>query len=149
MPLTAATGRWYLCDTYRYEIYVDFGSGASVDLPAMTLSHTHARELKKGSAELLILSLVETRARHGYEIGKLIEQRSDGAITFSAAALYPLLYRLEKRGWIQGRWVEKAGERRRRFYRLTPSGRRILDEQRSTWRAFAAAIDRIAGTGEA
>ena len=113
------------------------------------LSHTHARELKKGSAELLILSLVETRARLGYEIGKLIEQRSGGAITFSAAALYPLLYRLEKRGWIQGRWVERAGQRRRRFYALTPSGRRILDEQRTTWRAFAAAIDRIAGTGEA
>jgi len=115
----------------------------------LRLSHTHARELKKGSAELLILSLVETRARHGYEIGKLIEQRSDGAITFSAAALYPLLYRLEKRGWIQGRWVERAGQRRRRFYALTPSGRRILGEQRTTWRAFAAAIDRIAGTGEA
>ncbi len=109
----------------------------------------HARELKKGSAELLILSLVEARARHGYEIGKLIEQRSDGAITFSAAALYPLLYRLEKRGWIQGRWVEQAGQRRRRFYKLTAAGRRMLDEQRSTWRAFAAAIDRIAGTGEA
>ena len=80
---------------------------------------------------------------------KLIEQRSGGAITFSAAALYPLLYRLEKRGWIQGRWVERAGQRRRRFYALTSSGRRILDEQRTTWRAFAAAIDRIAGTGEA
>src|SRR5215210_1338787 len=113
------------------------------------IDRMHARELKKGSAELLILSLVEVRARHGYEIGKLIEQRSDGAITFSAAALYPLLYRLEERGWIQGRWVERAGQRRRRFYALTPSGHRILDEQRTTWRAFAAAIDRIAGTGEA
>ena len=106
----------------------------------------HARELKKGSAELLILSLVESRARHGYEIGKLIEQRSGGAIIFSAAALYPLLYRLEKRGWIQGRWVEQAGQRRRRFYKLTAAGRLMLDEQRSTWRAFAAAINRIAGT---
>ncbi len=112
------------------------------------LARMHARELKKGSAELLILSLVEARARHGYEIGKLIEQRSGGAITFSAAALYPLLYRLEKRGWIQGRWVEQAGQRRRRYYRLTPDGRRVLGEQRSAWRAFAAAINRIAGTGE-
>jgi PadR family transcriptional regulator, regulatory protein PadR len=115
----------------------------------LDVSRMHARELKKGSAELLILSLVESRARHGYEIGKLIEQRSDGAITFSAAALYPLLYRLEKRGWIQGRWVEQPGQRRRRFYKLTAAGRRMLDEQRSTWRAFAAAIDRIAGTGQA
>lgn len=113
------------------------------------ISPTHGRELKKGSAELLILSLIETRARHGYEIGKLIEQRSQGAIRFSAAALYPLLYRLEKRGWIDGKWVEQAGQRRRRYYRLTPSGRRVLGEQRTAWQAFAAAINRIAGLDEA
>jgi PadR family transcriptional regulator PadR len=104
------------------------------------------RELKKGSAELLILALVETRARHGYEIGKLIETRSDGVLRFSAAALYPLLYRLEKRRWIEGKWLEQAGQRRRRYYRLTPAGRRMLDEQRSGWRAFVGAINRIAGT---
>ena len=113
------------------------------------ISRMHARELKKGSAELLILSLVESRARHGYEIGKLIEQRSGGAITFSAAALYPLLYRLESRGWIKGRWVEEAGQRRRRYYKLTSGGRQMLGEQRSEWRAFAAAINRIAGTENA
>lgn len=113
------------------------------------MSPTHGRELKKGSAELLILSLVEARARHGYEIGQLIEQRSGGAIRFSAAALYPLLYRLEKRGWIQGKWVEQAGQRRRRYYRLTAGGRSVLGEQRSAWRAFSAAINRIAGTGAA
>ena len=107
------------------------------------------RELKKGSAELLILSHVESRPRHGYEIGRLIEQRSGGTLTFSAAALYPLLYRLEKRGWIQGRWVERTGQRRRRYYRLTPAGRRMLGEQRSAWRAFVAAINQITGTGEA
>ena len=107
------------------------------------------RELKKGSAELLILSLVEARARHGYEIGKLIEQRSDGAIKFSAAALYPLLYRLEKRSWISGQWVEQAGQRRRRYYKLTAAGRRVLGEQRNAWRTFAAAINRIAGVEEA
>ena len=145
MLLTVGRRRCYLCATYRYEIYLPDSPMTRL----LGLSHTHARELKKGSAELLILSLVETRARHGYEIGKLIEQRSDGTITFSAAALYPLLYRLEKRGWIQGRWVERAGQRRRRFYALTAAGRRILDEQRTTWRAFVAAIDRIAGTGEA
>ena len=106
-----------------------------------TLQRIQTRELKKGSAELLILSLVESRARHGYEIGKLIGQRSGGTVTFSAAALYPLLYRLERRGWIQGRWVEQAGQRRRRYYRLTAAGRRVLGEQRSAWRAFAAAIN--------
>ena len=101
------------------------------------------RELKKGSAELLILSLVEFHARHGYEIGKLIEQRSEGALSFRVASLYPLLYRLEKRGWIQGRWVEKAGQRRRRYYRLTEPGRKVLSEQRRGWEVFVAAIHRI------
>lgn len=103
------------------------------------------RELKKGSAELLILSILETRQRHGYEISKLIEQRSGGSVKFNVASLYPLLYRLEKRGWLQGRWVEKAGERRRRFYRLTAEGRKVLKAQRSTWLEFVAAINRITG----
>ena len=103
------------------------------------------RELKKGSAELLILSLVEARARHGYEISKLIESRSDGTIKFNIASLYPLLYRLEKRGWIKGRWIEKAGERRRRYYRLTTEGKKILRAQRNTWAAFVEAINRVTG----
>src|SRR5215471_8104874 len=100
-------------------------------------------EWKKVSAELLILSLVEARPRHGYEISKLIEQRSGGTVRFYVASLYPLLYRLEKRGWLQGRWVEKAGQRRRRYYRLTPEGRRVLASQRRGWQAFVAAINRI------
>jgi transcriptional regulator len=102
------------------------------------------RELKKGSAELVLLSLIEARRRHGYEIAKLIEARSGGVVRFSVASLYPLLYRLERRGWIEGQWVEKAGQRRRRYYRLTPQGRRILAKQRTGWRAFVAAIDRLA-----
>src|SRR6266481_3288861 len=101
------------------------------------------REWKKGSAELLLLSLLEALPRHGYEISKLIEQRSQGALRFHAASLYPLLYRLEKRGWIQGRWVEKSGQRRRRYYRLTPAGRKILAAQRNTWREFVEAINCI------
>src|ERR671926_1618168 len=100
------------------------------------------RELKKGSAELLILSLVEDQPRHGYDIGNLIEQRSKGALRFNVASLYPLLYRLEKRGWIQGRWVEKPGQRRRRYYKLTAAGKKGLAAQRSTWREFVAAINR-------
>lgn len=103
------------------------------------------RELKKGSAELLILSLVESRARHGYEISKLIVARSEGTLTFQVASLYPLLYRLEGRGWIRGRWVEKTGERRRRFYRITAEGRKVLAAQRRSWVQFAEAIGRIAG----
>ena len=107
------------------------------------------RELKKGSAELLILSLIEHRPRHGYEISKLIEERSDGALQFHVASFYPLLYRLEKRGYIQGRWVEKAGQRRRRYYRLTPQGRKMLQEQRSLWRDFVDAMNRITGAENA
>ena len=101
------------------------------------------RDLKKGSAELLILSLLESRQRHGYEISKLIENRSAGAVRFRVASLYPLLYRLEDRGYIQGRWVEKAGQRRKRYYRLTPDGRKVLAERRSGWASFVEAIRRI------
>jgi transcriptional regulator len=104
-----------------------------------------SRELKKGSAELLILALVEERARHGYDIGKRIEAESGGDLRFNVASLYPLLYRLEKRGWIEGRWIEKAGQRRRRMYRLTAEGRKVLAAQRSGWRTFARAVSRIAG----
>jgi PadR family transcriptional regulator PadR len=107
------------------------------------------RELKKGSAELILLSILETRPRHGYEICKLIEQRSDGGMRFHVASLYPLLYRLEERGWLQGKWVEKAGERRRRFYSLTAEGRRMLASQRETWKAFVEAMDLITGKGHA
>lgn len=103
------------------------------------------RELKKGSAELLILSLLEARPRHGYEVSKLIESRSDGVLKFNVASLYPLLYRLEKRGWIVGHWVEKAGQRRRRYYKLTREGKKVLAAQRSTWQSFVAAINQIAG----
>jgi transcriptional regulator len=103
------------------------------------------RELKKGSAELLVLALLEARPRHGYEISKLIETRSAGRLKFHIASLYPLLYRLEERGWIQGRWVEKAGERRRRFYRLTAEGRRVLAAQRDTWREFVLAVNLVTG----
>ena len=107
------------------------------------------RELKKGSAELIILSILEPRPRHGYEISKLIETRSNGHLKFHVASLYPLLYRLEERGWLQGRWVEKPGERRRRFYSLTPAGRRVLGRQRNTWKNFVAAMGLITGVDHA
>ena len=106
-------------------------------------------EWKKGSAELLILSLVEGQPRHGYEIAKLIEVRSGGALHFHVASLYPLLYRLEERGWIEGRWVEKANQRRRRYYRLTAEGGRVLLLQRKKWQEFALAVGRIAGVAHA
>ena len=112
-------------------------------------SSSFTPEVKKGSAELLVLALVEERPRHGYEISKLIEARSRGALSFHVASLYPMLYRLERRGWVEGRWVEKAGQRRRRYYKLTTEGRKVLARQRSVWRQFMAALDSVAGISEA
>jgi PadR family transcriptional regulator PadR len=106
-------------------------------------------EWKKGSAELLLLSLIEAVPRHGYEIGKLIEQRSLGTLSFHAASLYPLLYRLEKRNWVQGKWVEKSGQRRRRYYHLTAQGRKVLAAQRQGWQSFVEAIGRVTGVENA
>ena len=108
-----------------------------------------SRELKKGSIELLILSLLEARPRHGYEIGKLIESRSDGQLTFRIHSLYPTLCRMEDKALIRSRWVEKKGERRRRFYRLTPKGSRFLGEQKENWKQYAAAINRVIGVDHA
>lgn len=107
-------------------------------------SHALERELKRGSAEVLILALLEERQRHGYEIGRLIDDRSNGAISFHVASLYPTLYRLEDRGLIEGRWVEKAGQRRRRYYRLTREGRAVLASQRGIWDSFFVALNRVA-----
>jgi transcriptional regulator len=107
------------------------------------------RELKKGSAELLILSLLQAQARHGYEISQIIEQRSAGTLKFNVASLYPLLYRLEKRGWIAGQWVEKAGQRRRRYYKLTAAGKAMLKEHRRIWAEFVTAMQRITGVSHA
>ena len=107
------------------------------------------RELKKGSADLIILSVVEARARHGYEISKLIEERTGGRLKFHVASLYPLLYRLEERGWLQGRWTEKPGQRRRRFYSLTAEGRRVLARQRDTWKSFVEAMGMLTGVDNA
>ena len=111
----------------------------------MTDINTHAldRELKRGAAELLILSLLDARPRHGYDLSKLIHTRSGGQLTFHIDSLYPLLYRLEERGWIKGSWVEKPNERRRRFYKVTSKGRQVLAQQRKTWAAFVDAVQRV------
>ena len=111
----------------------------------MGLNNITEPEWKKGSAELLVLSLLEDQARHGYDISKLIETRSAGALRFHVTSLYPLLHRLEEQGWIDGRWVEKAGQRRRRYYRLTAEGRRELRSKQKSWLDFVAVIGRITG----
>jgi PadR family transcriptional regulator PadR len=109
------------------------------------MSDAFAAAVRKGSGELVILSMIEERPRHGYEIAKLVEERSNGVLQFRVASFYPLLYGLERRRLIKGRWVEKEGQRRRRYYSLTPAGRRVLTSQRSKWEAFTAALTHVAG----
>lgn len=109
----------------------------------MTPSDDHT--LKKGTAELLVLAQLEVEPRHGYDIALRIEQRTKSAVTFNVASLYPILYRLESEGSISGWWVERAGERRRRFYKLTAAGRKKLTQQRRAWAVFMSAIERAAG----
>ena len=103
------------------------------------------REAKKGTAELVVLALLDEESRHGYELSRLIDERSDGALTFNFASLYATLYRLEERKWIQGRWVEKPGQRRRRYYTITPRGRDVLRVQRREWQRFFGVIRDLAG----
>jgi len=110
----------------------------------MERTDVSTRALQKGSAEFLVLAALDGPSRHGYEIAQLIDARSEGRLKFQAATLYPLLYKLEKRGFVEGRWVEKAGQRRRRFYRLTAAGRTALGERRKVWREFFDALDRVA-----
>ena len=127
---------------YVYTTYVHNtvdGPGRGFHMATLT-----ERDLKRSSAALLVLALLEEEPRHGYDIGKQIGARSGGAINFNMASLYPLLYRLEKRGWISGTWREKPGERRRRYYRITAEGRRTLAGQRGIWQSFVLALDRVA-----
>jgi PadR family transcriptional regulator PadR len=102
------------------------------------------RELKRGSTEVLILALLEERDRHGYDIARLIDERSNGAISFHTASLYPTLYRMEEKTLIEGRWIEKPGQRRRRYYRLTALGKRALADQRNVWERFFESLNRVA-----
>ena len=115
----------------------------------MAAIHDDDQTLKRGTAELLILAQLEERPRHGYEIAQQIARRSSGTVSFHAASLYPILYRLERHGLIAGRWIEKAGQRRRRFYRLTTAGRKVLGDRRRAWRTFMQAVQRAAGVGYA
>ena len=107
------------------------------------------REVKKGAAEIVVLSLLEGEDLHGYEVVRRIDDRSGGALTFNFASLYATLYRLEERGLIRGRWVERAGQRRRRYYRLSAAGRDVLTAQRQEWRQFFAVIRDLAGVSHA
>jgi len=115
----------------------------------MANADTDLRDVQRGSAEMIILSLLEGRSRHGYELAKAIESQSDNRLQFHVASLYPMLYRLERKQLVEGKWVEKPGERRRRYYRLTPAGRRALAVHRRTWREFVSALHSLTGFNHA
>jgi transcriptional regulator len=131
-------------DRYEQILDVPASSAYICGRPIYGAAMLH-RELKKGTTPLLILALLEAEPRHGYELSKLIEAKSDGVVRIYAASLYPLLYQLEKKRWIVGAWVERPGERRRRYYRLTGEGRRQLEKQRRGFAQFVRAVSTIAG----
>src|SRR5260370_38039367 len=89
--------------------------------------------VKRGTAELAILSVLETGELHGYEIARRIERETRGKLRFTLASLYPLLYRMEKRGWGRGEWQIAESGRRRRRYRLTGAGEEKSAPLRAEW----------------
>jgi PadR family transcriptional regulator, regulatory protein PadR len=105
--------------------------------------------IKRGSAEVIILAVLADGPRHGYEISQRIEEQSDGVLRFTLAALYPTLYRLERRGWLEARWETAGSGRRRRYYHLTRGGRRQLASLSEQWRLFFGALERIVGVARA
>ena len=106
-------------------------------------------ELKRGSLDLLILSALQGQPKHGYEIGKLLASRSDGKLDFPVSTLYSILYRMENRGWIAGRWVEKTGVRRRCYYTLTSEGETVLKAKQEQWREYTATVNKVIEVGHA
>jgi len=101
-------------------------------------------DFKKGGAEMMVLAVIEALPRHGYDIARRIDESSGGLLRFHVASLYPMLYRMERRKWIDGKWIEQPGRRRRRYYRLTAEGRRVLASQRRDWRSLISALDNVA-----
>jgi PadR family transcriptional regulator, regulatory protein PadR len=106
-------------------------------------------ELKRGTAELSVLSVLEDGPLHGYEIGRRIEEESGGALRYTLAALYPLLYRMERRGWLRGEWETGSSGRRRRCYRLLPRGRKMLKPMRAEWADLFRVLRRVAKVNHA
>ena len=105
--------------------------------------------IKRGSAELAILAVLRDRPSHGYEIAKQIALQTQGVLHFNLASLYPVLYGLEKRGWVRGNWEVAPSGRQRRYYRLTPAGKKRLAPLREEWGEFFRALHRLAGVTHA
>jgi DNA-binding PadR family transcriptional regulator len=115
----------------------------------MSKSRSVSPQIKRGSAELAVLAVLAEAPLHGYEIAKRIREQTGGVVTFDVAALYPLLYSMETRGWVQASWEETPSGRRRRCYRLTADGKRRLTPLRREWRDFFRALNRLARLSDA
>ena len=105
--------------------------------------------VKRGSGELAVLAVLDAQPLHGYEIARRIERDTNGALSFTLASLYPLLYRMEKRGWTKAAWQTTEAGVRRRCYSLTAAGRKQLAASRREWNVFFDAINRLGGLSRA
>jgi DNA-binding PadR family transcriptional regulator len=118
-------------------------------IPIFIMTKRIRSKIARGSAELAILALLAEQSLYGFDISKRIEEKSGGALCFTLASLYPMLYDLEKRGWISGRWEANQAGRDRRYYSLTPAGKKELAPLRREWNFFFQALDRLAGVTNA
>jgi transcriptional regulator len=100
-------------------------------------------DLLQGTLDLLILRTIAVGAAHGHAIAHAIERQSDEVLQVEHGSLYPALHRLEDRGWIASFWGTSENNRRARYYRLTPAGRRQLAQQTSRWDELVGAINRV------
>ena len=100
-------------------------------------------DLLQGTLDVLVLRTLAWGAMHGYAVSRWIRQRTDGVIEIEDAPLYKALHRLERAGHVDAEWGLSENNRRARFYRLTPSGRRQLKAQESAWRRYAAAVFKV------
>lgn len=104
---------------------------------------TQTTELMHGTLDALILKTLSWGPRHGYAVARWIEELTDDALQIEEGSLYPALYRLERRGWIQAQWGISDSNRRAKFYELTVRGREQLRVQTSQWARFAAAVSKV------
>ena len=100
-------------------------------------------QIKKGTVELIVLAMLERGAMYGYEIIQRVNQQTDGAFVWREASLYPTLLRLEEKGWLTGEWRETPGQRKRKYYLLTKSGRGELARQRAQWQSFSSLVSSL------
>jgi PadR family transcriptional regulator PadR len=100
-------------------------------------------DLVRGCAELVLLTLLLSRPMYGYEILTTLEERGNGGFQFKQGTLYPLLYRLEREGWIEAAWVEPEGAKRRKTYRITRDGRRAQRTKAAEWARLQAAVEAL------